>query len=335
MTASAASPPVLEIENLNTSFMLPAGELKVLRDLSFSVARGEILGLVGESGSGKSITGFSINGLLSPPGRVVAGSIRLNGTEINGLPQAEMRKLRGARIAMVFQDPMMTLNPVLKISVQMSDALRAHARLGRGEIRAKSLAALEEVGIPSPEDRLDAFPHQLSGGMRQRVAIAIAMLHEPDLIIMDEPTTALDVTIQGQILALVQRLCRDRGTALIWITHDLAVVAGIADRLMVMYAGRIVEEGPVDAVLDTPAHPYTRGLIDSVPTRGMRGKRLTQIPGRMPALTDLPEGCTFQPRCPRATDACKTPPTIQALSPDRKVRCFFPLSEATTAEASA
>lgn len=171
--------------------------------------------------------------------------------------------------------------------------------------------------------------------MRQRVAIAIAMLHEPDLIIMDEPTTALDVTIQGQILALVQRLCRDRGTALIWITHDLAVVAGIADRLMVMYAGRIVEEGPVDAVLDTPAHPYTRGLIDSVPTRGMRGKRLAQIPGRMPALTDLPEGCAFQPRCPRASDACITPPAIQALSPDRNVRCVHPLSEASTARASA
>ncbi len=336
MTASPEpSPPVLDVENLNTSFMLPAGELKVLRDLSFSVARGEILGLVGESGSGKSITGFSINGLLSPPGRVVSGSIRLNGAEITRLPPTEMRKLRGAKIAMVFQDPMMTLNPVLKIRVQMSDALRAHARLGRSEIRAKSLAALEEVGIPSPEDRLDAYPHQLSGGMRQRVAIAIAMLHEPDLIIMDEPTTALDVTIQGQILALVQRLCRDRGTALIWITHDLAVVAGIADRLMVMYAGRIVEEGPVDAVLDTPAHPYTRGLIDSVPTRGMRGKRLTQIPGRMPALTDLPEGCAFQPRCQRATDACKTPPTIQALSPDRKVRCVLPLPEASTAGASA
>lgn len=336
MTASPEpSPPVLDIENLNTSFMLPAGELKVLRDLSFSVRRGEILGLVGESGSGKSITGFSINGLLSPPGQVVSGSIRLNGTEITTLSPAEMRTLRGAKIAMVFQDPMMTLNPVLKIRVQMSDALRAHARLGSSDIRAKSLAALEEVGIPSPEDRLDAYPHQLSGGMRQRVAIAIAMLHEPDLIIMDEPTTALDVTIQGQILALVQRLCRDRGTALIWITHDLAVVAGIADRLMVMYAGRIVEEGPVDAVLDRPAHPYTRGLIDSVPTRGMRGKRLTQIPGRMPALTDLPEGCAFQPRCQRSTDACKTPPTIQALSADRNVRCVHPLSEATTAEASA
>ena len=336
MTASPMSAsPVLEIENLNTSFMLSDGELKVLRDLSFSIARGEILGLVGESGSGKSITGFSINGLLSPPGRVVSGSIRLNGEDITALPPGEMRKLRGAKIAMVFQDPMMTLNPVLKIRAQMSDALRAHTGLGRSEVRARSLAALEEVGIPSAEDRLDAYPHQLSGGMRQRVAIAIAMLHEPDLIIMDEPTTALDVTIQGQILALVQRLCRDRGTALIWITHDLAVVAGIADRLMVMYAGRIVEEGPVDTVLDTPAHPYTRGLIDSVPRRGMRGKRLKQIPGRMPSLADLPEGCAFQPRCPCATDVCKTPPAIEAMSPDHTVRCCHPLSEASLGEASA
>ena len=335
MTASSISiPAVLDIENLNTSFMLPGGELKVLRDVSFSVARGEILGLVGESGSGKSITGFSINGLLSPPGRVVSGSIRLNGEEIIGLPPAAMRKLRGAKIAMVFQDPMMTLNPVLKIRVQMSDALRAHKRLGRSDVRSRSIAALEEVGIPSPEDRLDAYPHQLSGGMRQRVAIAIAMLHEPDLIIMDEPTTALDVTIQGQILALVQRLCRERGTALIWITHDLAVVAGIADRLMVMYAGRIVEEGPVDTVLDTPAHPYTRGLIDSVPTRGMRGQRLKQIPGRMPALVDLPEGCAFQPRCPSATDACKTPPIYQAFLQGHSVRCRHPISEVPLREAS-
>lgn len=335
MTASPISvPAVLDIENLNTSFMLPSGELKVLRDVSFSVARGEILGLVGESGSGKSITGFSINGLLSPPGRVVSGSIRLNGEEIIGLPPAAMRKLRGAKIAMVFQDPMMTLNPVLKIRVQMSDALRAHKRLGRSDVRSRSIAALEEVGIPSPEDRLDAYPHQLSGGMRQRVAIAIAMLHEPDLIIMDEPTTALDVTIQGQILALVQRLCRERGTALIWITHDLAVVAGIADRLMVMYAGRIVEEGPVDTVLDTPAHPYTRGLIDSVPTRGMRGQRLKQIPGRMPALVDLPEGCAFQPRCPSATDACKTPPIYQTFSQGHSVRCRHPISEVPLREAS-
>ncbi|MEM9476818.1 MAG: ABC transporter ATP-binding protein [Pseudomonadota bacterium] len=321
-----STPPVLEVENLNTSFFLPAGEVKALRDVSFEVRRGEILGLVGESGSGKSITGFSINGLLSPPGKVVSGAIRLHGQDITGLAPPAMRQLRGAKIAMVFQDPMMTLNPVLKIGLQMNDALRAHLRLSDRECHARSLAALEEVGIPAPEDRLNAFPHQLSGGMRQRVAVAIALLHQPDLVIMDEPTTALDVTIQGQILALVQRLCRDRGTALIWITHDLAVVAGIAERILVMYAGRIVEDGTIDAVLDTPAHPYTRGLIDSVPSRGQRGKRLQQIPGRMPALTDLPTGCAFQPRCAVATEACAAPPAMRPFG-ERLVRCCHPLIE--------
>ncbi|MEO1578545.1 MAG: ABC transporter ATP-binding protein [Pseudomonadota bacterium] len=320
------APPVLEVENLNTSFLLSAGEVKALRDVSFKVHRGEILGLVGESGSGKSITGFSINGLLSPPGKVMSGAIRLHGEDIAGRSTSAMRALRGQTIAMVFQDPMMTLNPVLKIGLQMADALRAHLRISDRECRARSIAALEEVGIPSPEDRLNAFPHQLSGGMRQRVAVAIALLHEPDLVIMDEPTTALDVTIQGQILALVQRLCRERGTALIWITHDLAVVAGIADRILVMYAGRIVEDGTVDEVLDTPAHPYTRGLIDSVPSRGQRGKRLQQIPGRMPALTDLPEGCAFRPRCTLATQACAAPQEMRTLA-GRHVRCCRPLAE--------
>lgn len=320
------APPVLEVENLNTSFLFPTGEVKALRDITFDLRRGEILGLVGESGSGKSITGFSINGLLSPPGQVMSGSIRLHGQEITGLPPAALRELRGAKIAMVFQDPMMTLNPVLKISLQMGDALRAHTRLSEREARARSIAALEEVGIPAPEERLDAFPHQLSGGMRQRVAVAIALLHEPDLVIMDEPTTALDVTIQGQILALVQRLCRERGTALIWITHDLAVVAGIADRILVMYAGRIVEDGTVDELLDAPAHPYTRGLIDSVPSRDQRGSRLRQIPGRMPALADIPEGCAFRPRCSFATDACAAPQDMQSQG-TRLVRCCHPLTQ--------
>lgn len=317
-------PPVLDVANLNTSFMLPSGELKVLRDISFAIERGEIVGLVGESGSGKSITGFSINGLLTPPGEVVSGTIRLHGEEITNLTPTAMRRIRGARVAMVFQDPMMTLNPVLKIRRQMGDALRAHAKMGESESRERCLTALEEVGIPAPQERLEAYPHQLSGGMRQRVAIAIALLHRPDLVIMDEPTTALDVTIQGQILALVQRLCRERGTALIWITHDLAVVAGIADRVLVMYAGRIVEEGPVDQLLDRPAHPYTRGLIDSVPTRAQRGQRLKQIPGRMPALIDLPEGCAFRPRCPRATETCENPQNMRSLG-FRKSRCCHPL----------
>jgi len=319
------APPVLEVDTLCTSFMTAGGEIKALRDVSFSVSRGEILGLVGESGSGKSLTGFSINGLLSPPGEVVGGHIRLHGQDISTLSAEQMRQLRGRRIAMIFQDPMMTLNPVLRIETQMRDALRAHETLTKAEARMRALEALDEVGIPAPAERLRNYPHQLSGGMRQRVAIAIALLHKPDLIIADEPTTALDVTIQGQILALAQTLCKERGTALIWITHDLAVVAGIADRIAVMYAGRVVEIGDVDALLDDPAHPYTAGLIGSVPARGNRGTPLRQIPGRMPALTDLPPGCAFAPRCDFATAACNSPPPM--VGSGRAVRCIHPLTE--------
>lgn len=320
---------VLELRDLKTSFFTGDGELRALHGISLSVARGEILGLVGESGSGKSLTGFSINGLISPPGRVVGGEVRVHGEDLLQVGPEEMRQARGRKIAMIFQDPMMTLNPVLRIETQMRDVLVAHLKLSRSEARARAIAALDEVGIPSPEERLRAYPHQLSGGMRQRVAIAIALLHQPDLVIADEPTTALDVTIQGQILSLVQRLCRERGTALIWITHDLAVVAGIADRIAVMYAGRVVEMGPVDQVLDHPAHPYTKGLIASVPTRRMRGEKLQQIPGRMPALTDLPEGCPFQPRCSYATDACRSPQEMREIGPDHALRCAHPLTEAT------
>lgn len=317
--------PVLELRDLRTSFVTPAETIHALQDLSLSVARGEILGLVGESGSGKSLTGFSINRLISPPGKVTAGEVRLHGENILPLSEKQMRRLRGQKIAMIFQDPMMTLNPVLRIGTQIRDALLAHQRLDRAQVRARAVAALDEVGIPSPEDRLNTYPHQLSGGMRQRVAIAIALLHQPDLIIADEPTTALDVTIQGQILALVQQLCRDRGTALIWISHDLSVVAGLADRIAVMYAGRIVEQGPVNDVLDNPAHPYTRGLIASVPVPGQRGGRLQQIPGRMPALTDLPPGCAFAPRCDRATAACGSMPALTPVNDSRAVRCVHPL----------
>jgi peptide/nickel transport system ATP-binding protein len=320
---------VLELRDLKTSFFTGDGELRALHGISLSVARGEILGLVGESGSGKSLTGFSINGLISPPGRVVGGEVRVHGEDLLQVGPEEMRQARGRKIAMIFQDPMMTLNPVLRIETQMRDVLAAHLKLSRSEARARAIAALDEVGIPSPEERLRAYPHQLSGGMRQRVAIAIALLHQPDMVIADEPTTALDVTIQGQILSLVQRLCRERGTALIWITHDLAVVAGIADRIAVMYAGRVVEMGPVDQVLDHPAHPYTKGLIASVPTRRMRGEKLQQIPGRMPALTDLPEGCPFQPRCSYVTDACRSPQEMRQIGPDHTLRCAHPLTEAT------
>ena len=321
MTESA-EPPVLEVADLRTAF----GAVEALRGVSLDVRRGEILGLVGESGSGKSLTGFSINGLLAPPGRVTGGSVRLSGDELLTKTPAALREVRGRRVAMIFQDPMMTLNPVLRIETQMRDALAAHVRLPRAEARARCIAALDEVGIPGAADRLRGYPHQLSGGMRQRVAIAIALLHEPDLIIADEPTTALDVTIQGQILALTQALCRDRGTAMVWITHDLAVVAGIADRIAVMYAGQIVEVGRVDDVIDRPAHPYTHGLIGSVPARGRKGERLEQIEGRMPALTDLPPGCAFARRCPRSTPECTAAvPAMRPRSGAGEVRCIHPL----------
>jgi peptide/nickel transport system ATP-binding protein len=318
---------VLQVENLTTSFFTGAGEIKAVNGVSFAVERGEVLGIVGESGSGKSVTGFSIMGLVSPPGRVTGGRIVFDGRDLVGLAPAEWRKLRGHRIAMVFQDPMTTLNPVLRIDTQMIEAIQAHERISHGAAYARALDALTKVGIPDPASRIKAYPHQLSGGMRQRIAIAIALLHGPDVLIADEPTTALDVTIQGQILAEVQTLCRETGTALVWITHDLAVVAGLANRIAVMYGGRIVEEGNVDDVLDTPRHPYTRGLIDSLPEHGGHGGRLRQIPGRAPAPHEVPPGCAFAPRCAYADSACATPPPLRLLGPGWGVRCVRPLLE--------
>ena len=319
---------VLEVAGLRTHFFTRAGVVKAVDDVSFPLARGEVLGLVGESGSGKSITGYSIMGLVDAPGRVVAGSIRLSGRELVGLPAEAMRRLRGNRVAMIFQDPMMTLNPVLRIDRQMTEAILAHQRVSRSAALARAREALVAVGIPSPDERLRAYPHQFSGGMRQRVAIAIAMLNRPDLIIADEPTTALDVTIQGQILHEMQKLTRDTGTALIWITHDLSVVAGLADSVCVMYAGRIVERGSCHDVLTAPAHPYTQGLLDSVPSRNPRGTRLRQIPGMTPSLAALPEGCAFRERCTRASVACgEAPPMRPVAAPEsgRAARCHYPL----------
>ena len=318
-------PPTLEVESLQTYFHTKEGVVRAVDDVSFSVAQGEILGLVGESGSGKSVTGFSILGLVDPPGRVVGGAVRFKGEDLVGADAERMRSLRGNRIAMIFQDPMMTLNPVLRIDTQMIETIEAHARTGAGEARKRAVDALARVGIAAPEERLSAYPHQLSGGMRQRVAIATAFLNQPDLLIADEPTTALDVTIQAQILYEVQKLCRETGTALIWITHDLAVVAGLADRIAVMYAGRIVETGTTDDVLDRPLHPYTRGLIGSVPTHNRRGKRLEQIPGMTPSLMHLPEGCAFKTRCSHADHACNSVPEISEPVPERQVRCTHPL----------
>jgi peptide/nickel transport system ATP-binding protein len=319
------STPTLIVDNLQTHFLTHAGVMKAVDGVSFQLEAGKVLGLVGESGSGKSVTGFSILGLVDPPGRVVGGSIVFKGQELVGLSEAERRKLRGSRIAMIFQDPMMTLNPVLRIDTQMIEAIRAHADVNRAAAREWARDALGRVGIPSPEERLNAYPHQFSGGMRQRVSIAIALLHKPDLLIADEPTTALDVTIQAQILFEVQKLCRESRTALIWITHDLSVVAGLADQISVMYAGKIVESGPVDAVLDWPLHPYTSGLVRSVPSSKQRGSPLYQIPGMTPSLLRLPPGCAFQSRCPRADAACAQAPPITVAATGRSVRCFHPL----------
>ena len=317
--------PALRVENLRTHFFTRQGVVKAVEDVSFSVEPGKILGLVGESGSGKSMTGYSIMGLIDPPGRVLAGHILLGGEDLREFSPEAMRGIRGNRIAMIFQDPMMTLNPVLRIDTQMTEAIRAHADVDRGAALERARDALERVGIPSPEERLYAYPHQFSGGMRQRVAIAIALLNRPDLIIADEPTTALDVTIQGQILFEMQKLARESGTALIWITHDLSVIAGLADDIAVMYAGRIVEQGSVDAVLDAPLHPYTHGLIASVPSRGRRGEPLRQIPGMTPSLLDLAPGCAFRERCARADSACAKDPALSSPAAGRQVRCFHPL----------
>ena len=319
---------VLSVRGLKTHFFTHAGVARAVDGVDLDVRAGEILGLVGESGSGKSITGFSIIGLVDEPGRIVAGSIRYCGRELVGAPEGDLQRLRGKEIAMIFQDPMMTLNPVLRVDTQMVEAIQAHERVGAAAARERAREALAMVGIPAPAERLLAYPHQLSGGMRQRVAIAIALLNRPRLIIADEPTTALDVTIQAQILHEVQKLCRETGTALVWITHDLAVVSGLADRIAVMYAGRIVEWGATQQIVRHPAHPYTRGLIDSIPTRATHGKLLRQIPGMTPSLLQLPPGCPFHPRCSRASNQCLTEPVPTQPAPGRGLRCWHPLEHA-------
>ena len=318
---------VLEVDGLRTHFFTKSGVVKAVDDVTFRVERGEVLGLVGESGSGKSMTGYSVMGLVDPPGRIVEGRIRLNGVDVRALSPEGLRRIRGNRVAMIFQDPMMTLNPVLRIGMQMTEAILAHEKVSAAAARARARDALARVGIASPDQRLAAYPHQFSGGMRQRVAIAIALLNRPDLVIADEPTTALDVTIQGQILYEMQKLTRESGAALIWITHDLSVIAGLADRVCVMYAGRIVEQGSADAVLGTPRHPYTRGLLDSVPANNRRGARLAQIPGMTPSLIDLPPGCPFRERCARAMADCARTPSVEAIDAGaRMIRCHHPLN---------
>lgn len=325
-------PPVLEIRNLKTHFDTDQGIVRAVDDISFSINRGEVLGLVGESGSGKSITGYSILGVIDPPGEIVNGQILYAGADgqqvdLVTLPTADMRRLRGDRIAMILQDPMMSLNPSLRIGTQLTETVRAHRPEKADAAYDLAVEAMQQVGIPDARRRLSAYPHEFSGGMRQRIAIAMALINKPDLIIADEPTTALDVTTQAQILYEVQTLSAETGTAWLWITHDLAVVAGLADRLAVMYAGRIVELGETDDLLDNAAHPYTRGLIASTPGEQHRSRdgRLYQIPGNMPSLRNLPEGCAFRPRCNRATAACAIAPDVETAPGGRQFRCFNPM----------
>ena len=299
---------LLQVRDLRTHFETRAGTIKAVDGISFTLERGEILGLVGESGSGKSVTGFSLIGLLDPPGQIAGGSVVFQGQELVGRSQAEMRKLRGKRIAMIFQDPAATLNPVLTIGQQMVMAVQAHGGTGQGAALELAERSLARVGIPDAATRLNAYPHEFSGGMRQRVAIAIALLHEPELIIADEPTTALDVSIQAQILAEMKTLAQESGTALIWISHDLAIVSSLADRVIVLYLGRIVEFGPVSDVLRAPLHPYTRGLLDSLPAMTDPGQKLRQIPGSTPSPLNVTPGCPFAPRCAHADDLCRSEP---------------------------
>jgi peptide/nickel transport system ATP-binding protein len=316
---------IFSVEELHTVFRTKQGPLRAVDNVSFSLQAGKILGIVGESGSGKTVTALSLLRLIQPPGEVVAGRVLFHGQDLLALSPEEMRRIRGKHIGMVFQDPMASLNPVLRIDTQIIEAIQAHEAMPTNNARRRAREALARVGISAPEQRLHAYPHQLSGGMRQRVAIAIAMLHQPEILIADEPTTALDVTIQAQILYEMRQLCSRSSTAVIWITHDLAVVAGLTDHICVMYAGQIVETGTVDEILDKPQHPYTRGLIESVPAKGRRGDSLNQIPGMAPSLVDLDGGCRFKPRCGRATERCLARPLLEPSGPGHHVRCFHPI----------
>ncbi len=305
MAVASNNPPLLEVKNLRVEFPTRRGTLLAVDDVSFDIAPGEVLGVVGESGAGKSLTGNAIIGLLEPPGRIAGCEIRLEGRRIDNLPYEEMRKIRGHRIGAIFQDPLTSLNPLYSIGRQLIETIQTHLPLSAAQARKRALDLLKEVGIPGAESRIDHYPHQFSGGMRQRVVIALALCANPQLIIADEPTTALDVSIQAQIIQLLKRLCRDHGTAVMLVTHDMGVIAETADRVAVMYAGRIVEIGPVQQVIHDPQHPYTVGLMGSIPAVGQDVERLPQIEGSMPRLNAIPQGCAFNPRCPRVFDRCR------------------------------
>ena len=300
------SEPVLSVRNLRVEFATRHQTLRAIDGVSFDIARGEVLGVVGESGAGKSVTGLAVIGLIDRPGRIAGGEILLSGSRIDNLPPDEMRRIRGKRIGMIFQDPLTSLNPLYRIGDQLIETIRTHTSLSEQAARKRAIDLLAEVGIPAPDKRIDSYPHEFSGGMRQRVVIALAICAEPELIIADEPTTALDVSVQAQIIALIKRLGRDHGTAVMLVTHDMGVIAETSDRVAVMYSGRIAEIGAVRDVVKNPLHPYAKGLMGAIPTLVSDASRLIQIPGSMPRLSAIPPGCPFNPRCTLAFDRCRT-----------------------------
>ena len=306
--------PLLEIDNLRIAFSTRHGPLVAVDDISLAIGPGEVLGMVGESGAGKSLTGMAIIGLLDPPARIVSGQIRIEGRRIDTLPERQLRRLRGKVIGAIFQDPLTSLDPLYSIARQLIETLRTHTDLGAAAARKQAVALLAEVGMPAPMQRIDAYPHQLSGGMRQRVVIALALCGHPRLIIADEPTSALDVSTQAQIIAVLRRLCHDHGTAVMLISHDMGVIAETADRVAVLYAGRIVETGPVRSVVKHPNHPYTQGLMRAIPRIQDAFARLAHIEGAMPRLGEIPQGCPFHPRCPHVFERCRheRPPLLAA-----------------------
>jgi peptide/nickel transport system ATP-binding protein len=323
--------PLLEVRELCVEFPTRRGTLRALDGVSFDIAPGEILGVVGESGAGKSLTGAAIIGLLEPPGRVCGGQILLEGQRIDDLPPDAMRRLRGKRIGAIFQDPLTSLNPLYTVGRQLIETLRTHLPLNETQARERAIDLLRQTGIPAPEARLGQYPHEFSGGMRQRVVIALALAGEPQLVIADEPTTALDVAVQAQIIALLRSVTQAHGASVMLITHDMGVIAETCDRVAVMYAGRIVEIGPVDEVIHHPAHPYTAGLMASVPSLTDAGGRLAQIEGALPRLGEIPSGCAFHPRCPKASPRCSDERPELALVQRTRAACWWPILESTAA----
>ncbi len=326
------SEPVLSVRDLVVEIPTRQAVLRPVDKVTYDIAPGEILGVVGESGAGKSMTGNAVIGLLDRPARIASGEVHVNGKRVDTMSRDEMRRMRGKEIGMVFQDPLTSLNPLLQIGDQLAETMLAHLDISESDARKRAVAALDEVGIPAAASRIDSYPHEFSGGMRQRVVIALALCAEPSLVIADEPTTALDVSVQAQIIALLKRLCRERGTAVMLVTHDMGVIAEAADRVAVMYAGRLAELGPVREVVQRPRHPYTEGLMGSTPLASRGQDRLQQIPGSMPRLGALPEGCAFHPRCPKVADKCRAKPWPTLDADAGRAACWFPVEHREAAE---